>query len=136
MKSITLDPLGVERLGERKSFFDWRDIGVKGGVKAGDLRRIGKLFRKCRNAPQIVGLMQWGKGIEMVQRPEHFFCHHHRFREAVSPMDDAVGYGSNRDILGVVLNQGFQYPKGRLQAILIVLYRYWLSLLIVRVGDC
>ena len=44
MKSITLDPLGVERLGERKGFFDGRDIGVEGGIKAGDLWNVGKLF--------------------------------------------------------------------------------------------
>lgn len=78
MKSITLDALSVERLGERKSSFDWGNVCVKGCIKAGDLWHVGEVLGKRLNAAQIVGLVQRCQGIECVQRLQNFGGHHHR----------------------------------------------------------
>ena len=119
MKSITLDSLGVKRLGERKSSLDWGNVGVEGGIKAGDLWQAGKVLSERFNTAQIVGLMQRRQGIECVERLQNFGGHHHCLGEAVSSMDNTVGHGSNRHAVVMIFDQVLQDAQRSLKTIFI-----------------
>src|SRR5215475_14172464 len=93
MKTVTPDPLGMERAGNRIAVRDLRMVAMEGGIEACNLQKCWRLAHQRANRRQVVRLVKRRQRDELLELLEGRRIDDRRCMKLRAAMNDAMTHG-------------------------------------------